>query len=188
MANGLLRSDRLSESIKRIIKRNPESEPLFRNLNLVWGNPKSLKGNYAEYFPANEPGAPGSPNPYFGMDTLAVNPDRATSNERLDEIVLGDAMHRMPKTFPSLYGQFTNNQSPGYERKMRERHKRTGDSRPYDQWLKSSGHDAMIRGAVLSDMPQHRSQNWGGLINRFPFSKQQHMALKGIKQKLRKTP
>ena len=169
----------LEESRKRIIERNPGAAPLFDGLNLVWGNPEME--NYAEYYPANEPGAPGNPNPYLGIDTLAVNRDKATTDERLDEIVLGDAMHRLPTTYPSLYRQFTGNPSPGYTEKMQQRHQRIGDPRPYDQWLGRSGNDSMIRGWALQDMPQHSSQNWGGLLSQFPFSQDQYMALQEIK-------
>jgi len=174
-------SDDLGRSRKRIIRGNPGAAPLFDGLNLVWGTPKTVGSGYAEYYSADEPGALGNPNPYFGTDTLAVNRDKATTDARLDEIVLGDAMHRLPTTYPTLYHQFTGNQSPGYEWMMRERHKRIGDPRPYDQWLKTSGHDAMIRGAVLGDMPQHSAAGWGGLLSQFPFSQDQYMALQEIK-------
>jgi|TARA_Y100000310_G_scaffold138705_1_gene137727 hypothetical protein len=170
----------LEKSKKRIIKGNPGASSLFDGLNLVFGKPEME--NYAEYYPADEPGAPGNPNPYFGIDTLSVNPSKATTDERLDEIVLGEAMHRLPTTYPSLYRQFTGNPSSGYTGRMKQRHQRIGDPRQYDQWLKTSGHDAMIRGAVLGDMPQHSAAGWGGLLSQFPFSQDQYMALQEIKK------
>ena len=172
--------DRLKASVNRV--RVPG---LFDNLNVVWGTPQTVGRGYAEYFPATEPGPPGNPNPYIGTDTIAVNRDRVESDAMLDEIILGDAMHRLPTTYPSLYRQFTGNQSPGYEEMMRERYKRTGDRRSYDQWLKKSGHDAMIRGGLLSDMPQHSRAGWGEMIARAPFSKEQYMALQDIKRVVR---
>jgi len=172
--------DRLKASVGRV------SVPgLFDNLDVVWGTPAVVGQGYAEYLPASESGPPGNPNPYQGRDTVAVNRDRVGSDEMLDEIILGDAMHRLPTTYPTLYRQFTGNQSPGYEGMMRERHKRIGDPRSYDQWLKTSGHDSMIRGAVLSDMPQHSAAGWGGLLTQAPFSKEQYMALEDIRRIVR---
>ena len=172
--------DRLKASVGRV------SVPgLFDNLDVVWGTPAVVGQGYAEYLPASESGPPGNPNPYQGRDTVAVNRDRVGSDEMLDEIILGDAMHRLPTTYPTLYRQFTGNQSPGYEGMMRERHKRIGDPRSYDQWLKTSGHDSMIRGAVLSDMPQHSAAGWGGLLTQALFSKEQYMALEDIRRIVR---
>jgi len=176
----------IEQAIRRILEKNPGAAPLFKNLDIVWARPDETRGNWAEYYDRREEGAPDSPNRYYGRNTVALNKRRIGNDpEVLEEVILGDAMHQASEIFPELYRQFTGNPSPGYERKMRERHNRTGDRRPYDQWLKYSGHDAMIRGGLLAEYPTHKRQGWGGLLRNFPFSKQQYMALEDLKRKLK---
>ena len=175
----------IASAIRGIIAENPDAAPLFRGLDVIWATPGEVGKNYAEYYPANEPGPPGKPNPYKGTDTVAVNRDRAISPEILKEIILGDAMHRLPKTYPSLYRQFVDNPSDGYSKEMHNRYNTEGDKRSYDTWLSQSGHDSMIRGGVLGDMPSHKSEGWGRLLSNFPFSKEQFMSIKDIKRRLR---
>tara|TARA_R110002051_G_scaffold194581_2_gene262844 strand:- start:12267 stop:12809 length:543 start_codon:yes stop_codon:yes gene_type:complete len=176
----------IEKAIRRIIKKNPGAAPLFKNLDVKWAAPEDTQGNWAEYYDRRESGPPDKPNPYRGRNTLLINKDRVGNNsEVLDEVILGDAMHQAPEIFPELYRRFTSGADEKYRAAMRSRYERIGDSRPFNDWLKYSGHDAMIRGGLLSEHPAHKKQGWGGFLKKFPFSKQQYMAVGDLKRKLK---
>ena len=179
----------LEKAIRRLLEKNPGAKPLFKDLDVVWTSPDAVRGNWAEFHHKDEPGPPGEPNPYQGKHTIALNQERVgaeTDPAALEEIILGEAMHLLPETFPAEYGEFVSGSGEPYLEAQRRRYEQTGDPRDFEKWLKYSGHDALIRGALLSEMPTHKRQGWGGLLSQFPFSKEQFMALGDIKRRLKK--
>ena len=179
----------IPQSLERIRRQYPGAERLFNNLNVQWAPPGLLHGNqWAEYLRANEPGPPNNPNPFFGRPTVAVNRERIRDPRVLDEVIMGDALHRLPEKHPAIHRQFTSGADPRYLAAMRERHQREGDRRSFEQWRRYSGDDAMIRGYLMRDYPAHREQGGGGMVGHFPYSKQQVMMLKDLERKLKSEP
>ena len=178
----------IAQAIQDILDKYTGSKRLLSDTRVQWANPGMLQDRqWAEHYPVDEPGPPHQPNPFYGTNTIVLNEDkiRGTGNpEVLEETILGDSLHNLPNTNPALYNRFSSGADEKYLSAMRERQAIEGDNRPFEQWRKRAGDDAMIRGALLQNYPAHRRQGWSGIEKRFPFSKQQYMALGDIKRSI----
>ena len=178
----------IAESIRRILEGSPGAAPLFEDLDVRWTQDLHPR-QWAEYAPANEPGPPGKPNPFYGRNTISLNQQRIQDENNpaiLDEIIMGDALHRLKELYPSEYRQFSSSASPGYLEDRRHQYERSKDNRSFDQWLDSSGHDQIIRGYMMRNQPLHQRDGWGRMfrLGGMPLSKQQTMTLMDLERML----
>jgi len=169
--------------------------PLLSGVDVVAGQPWEFdRPAYAEYYPAGEMGAPGATlgadrqptNPYYGTPTISLNMGQIGNDPRvLEEVILGDALHRLPAAYPDLYQQFLSAADEPYLQAQRQRYRHSGDQRAFLDWLRMSGHDAIIRGHLLQNYPMH--QNWD-VMNTFPLSEGQQSALRGMEATIEGEP
>ena len=133
----------------------PRLKSLLQGTNITRG----VGPNFAETFRADEPGAPGNPNPHFGQDTIEIRDRGASGEVPVGSLVAGEALHLLPsrdKKFAQLRGQLASSLSPREVSILNRFHQMSvesrGETRSFQKWLDVSGLDEVIRAAVLPEL------------------------------------
>ena len=145
----------LQQIKNQIAEKYPGLRKAINEVQYVSGN---LGDRFAEYLPADEPGAPNRPNPYKGKATLVLNPDKVKTREEAVKVIAGDLLHHLrytDKGFQKLIKQYDSMAlaDPNIRKRQEARQATIAqsyqDARPLDQFMKVSGNDAVIRAYVM---------------------------------------
>jgi len=142
-------------------------------------------GESTEYWPAGEPGTPARPRPAFipiDQSGMEIGPDARPID------VLGDVVsHHMVKSDPVIkkhYEDFAASLNPTQKELLQAQHmyytKNEGETRPYDQWEKTSGLPAYFRGYAFDQWPTD--------FNKTAYTPQQRYRLDRMMDYLRGNP